>query len=227
LEETSHSTYYPILIQLEKMRCAVIGGGCIAERKIRGLLEAGAQVHVVSKGFTTQIEQWIAGHRITGSLRTYQSEDLAGAQLVFAATDSEEVNERVASDAHALGILVNVASSSRSSNFVNASTLRRGKLIISVSTSGASPEVAKRIISKIDEQYGEAYEVYLDILAALRHLIQGRVSDAGMRRQLMQRMIRMNWIEQIEQGMFPPEDSDWMERWMNEQIAAIEDSMMQ
>jgi len=221
LDETSHSTYYPILIQLATMRCVVVGGGRIAERKIRGLLEAGAQVHVVSKGCTSQIDQWIAANRITGTLRAYQSEDLAGAHLVFAATDSEEVNERVASDAHALGMLVNVASASRSSNFVNASTLRRGKLIISVSTSGASPEVAKRIVSQIDEQYGKAYEIYLDILAELRHLIQGHVSDAGVRRQLMQRMIEMNWIEQIEQGMFPPADSDWMERWMNEQIAAI------
>ncbi|WP_193726708.1 precorrin-2 dehydrogenase/sirohydrochlorin ferrochelatase family protein [Paenibacillus guangzhouensis] len=223
MEETSHSTYYPILMQLESMRCVVIGGGRIAERKIRGLLEAGAKVHVVSKVYTSQIDQWIAGNRITGSLRTYQSEDLAGAQLVFAATDSEEVNERVASDAHGLGILVNVASSSRSSNFVNASTLRRGKLIISVSTSGASPEMAKRIVSKLDEQYGEAYEVYLDILAELRHVIQGHIPDAGVRRQLMQRMIGMNWIEQIEQGMFPPKDSGWMERWINEQMALIEE----
>jgi len=221
MEETSNAAYYPILLQVEHLRCIVIGGGRIAERKIRGLLEVGAQVHVISSDYTMQINQWITDGRITGSQRTYRQGDLDGARLVFAATDSADVNERVASDADALGILVNVASSSRSSSFVNASTMRRGKLIIAVSTSGASPEVAKHIVSEIDERYGDAYEIYLDILAELRHMIQDNVVDAGVRRQLMKQMLGMNWLEQIEQGVFPPMGSGWMEIWMKEQIAAI------
>jgi len=222
MEEASDAVFYPILLQMEHLRCIVIGGGRIAERKIRGLLEAGAKVHVVSSDYSPQIDQWIAEGRITDRNRTYQPGDLKGAQIVFAATDSKEVNERVSIDAHALGILVNVASSSRSSSFVNASTMRRGKLIISVSTSGASPEVAKRIVSEIDAQYGEAYEIYLDILADLRHMIQRSIPDAGVRIKLMKQMLEMNWLEQIEQGVFPPADSGWMEKWIKEQITVIE-----
>ncbi|WP_078497679.1 precorrin-2 dehydrogenase/sirohydrochlorin ferrochelatase family protein [Paenibacillus selenitireducens] len=222
--EGTNAPYYPVQLQLAGQRCMVIGGGQVAERKIRGLLEVQAQVIAISPFFTPQIEKWIEEAVIEGHRREYVYGDLtADTTLVFAATAKTEVNESIGLDARKLGLLVNVAHASELSNFVNPSTMRRGKLIVAVSTSGASPEVAKRITSELEEQYGDEYEVYLDVLHRLRLMVQERVLDASQRRQLMKRMLHTDWLDQIRRGTTTPWLTEaYLHAWIDEQMVAIE-----
>lgn len=217
------SPYYPVQLQLAGQRCIVIGGGQVAERKIYGLIEAQAQIIVISPFFTPQIEAWIQDAVIEAHRREYECGDLtADTTLVFAATANTEVNETIAFDARKLGLLVNVAHASELSNFVNPSTMRRGKLVVAVSTSGASPEVAKRITAELEEQYGEEYEVYLDVLHRLRLMVQTRVLDASQRRQIMKRMLQTDWLDQIRRETSTPCFTDaYLQAWIDEQMAAV------
>lgn len=214
--------YYPVMLNLLGQRCVVVGGGRVAERKISGLLAAQANVVVVSPRVTARIVQWMDEGVMSGVLREYAPGDLAGAFLVFAATDDGRLNERVVADARQLGIAVNAASSPAVSTFVNPSTIRRGKLVLAVSTSGASPELAKKIGEQLEAQYGDEYEVYLDFLHQFRLVVQARVPEAALRHRMMERMLRADWLGQMRQGTFRPWSEAAMVRWIEQQWAENE-----
>ena len=112
----------------------VIGGGAVAERKVEGLLGAGAAVTVVSPTLTSRLTAWAREGRIVHREREYRSEDLAGAQLAFVATEDGRVNEAVAHDARAAGVWVNAADDPAHCDFILLSVLRRGHLVVAVTT---------------------------------------------------------------------------------------------
>lgn len=122
------------------------GAGKVALRKVRGLLEAGARVKVVSpegvEEFAALPVEWVR--------RRYESGDLEGARLAFAATNHREVNQRVKEDAERLGIWVNVADAEEECGFLVPARVRRGDLQVAVSTSGRDPRMAVRLRKKIE-----------------------------------------------------------------------------
>ncbi len=122
----------------------------MATRKVGKLLQAGAEVVVVSSGVRPELAE--TGVEIHD--RTYEYGDLEGANLAFTATDSREVNAAVAGEAKERGIPINVADRPSEGDFAVPSTLRRGGLQVAVSTGGASPTLARRIRSELEESFG-------------------------------------------------------------------------
>jgi len=122
----------------------------VATRKVGKLLEAGAEVVVVSPEIRPELEVMDVEIRH----RSYTYGDLEGANLAFAATNSREVNAAVAREAKELGIPVNVADRPSEGDFAVPSTLRRGALQLAVSTGGASPTLARRIRTELEEVFG-------------------------------------------------------------------------
>ncbi len=131
-------------------RCVVVGGGAVANRKARKLLQARAEVVVISPEVQPEIES-MASEVLN---RRYEQGDLEGAFLAFAATDSREVNSVVAREARERNIPVNVADKPLEGDFALPSTLRRGGLQVAVSTGGASPTLAQRIRWELEELFG-------------------------------------------------------------------------
>ncbi len=124
----------------------VVGGGEVANRKARKLLQARAKVVVISPNVKPELASMAAEVR----RRPYREGDLEGAFLAFAATDSREVNAAVAGEARERGIPVNVADKPSEGDFALPSTLRRGQLQVAVSTGGASPTLAQRIRRELE-----------------------------------------------------------------------------
>lgn len=181
---------YPISLRLYGKPCCVIGGGKVAERKVEGLLAAGAEIRVISPQLTARLRELHADRRIAVELRAYRAGDLAQAALVFAATDDEDVNRAVCREAESRGLWVNDAMSPERSTFHVPAVLRRGSLQIGVSTSGAGPMLASRIRDELAEAYGDVYETYLDLLGDLRLHLQ----RIGMPER-EKRMLYKRWIE--------------------------------
>ena len=195
------SAYYPIMMDLRSALCVLIGGGKVAQRKIAALLEAGADVLVISPSVHPQIAEWNQHGRIRVNLRQYTGAgDLIGARLVFATTDTDEVNLAVCRDAKQLGIPVNDASVPDRGSFTVPASMRRGKLHLAVSTSGASPQLARMIRDELSDQYGLEYEQYVDLLAELRQLVMSRVLDAAIRNEIFQKAVRFDILEMIRAG---------------------------
>jgi len=147
----------------------VIGGGAVAERKVEGLLGGGAAVTVVSPTLTPRLTAWVREGRIAHREREYRPADLVGAQLAFVATEDGRVNELVAQDARAAGVWVNAADDPARCDFILPAVLRRGHLVVAVTTGGASPALARAIREELEAYFTEDYAVLAAIVAETRH----------------------------------------------------------
>lgn len=146
----SAGTVYPVVLtRVAGTPVVVIGGGKVAERKVRGLLEVGARVRVVSPEATETIRQWAAEGHLTWEARPYRMGDLLGARLAFAATNRREVNAHVAREAAELGVLCNVADAPEEGDFHLPAVYRGKDVVVAVSTAGADPARARDLRDRI------------------------------------------------------------------------------
>lgn len=192
--------YYPMVVDLAGRRCLVVGGGQVAERKVRALVEAGAEVVVVSPALSPGLEGLKRGGRIVHRVRSYQPGDVAGSFLVFGATDDREVNGRLADEANAAGVLANLADSPTLSTFLVPAALTRGNLVIAISTGGDSPALARKIKEDLESVFGEEYAGLLKVLEQVRERAKREVADPERRRALFERAVESDLLERIRAG---------------------------
>lgn len=147
---TTELKVYPIyLTQLANGLAVVVGGGRVAERKINGVLAAGGRVRLISPQATPQLQTWAAAGQIEWMTRNYQAGDLAGAFLVFAATNQRQTNAQIAIDAAELGILCNVVDAPAEGNFHVPAVHRQAGFTIAVGSGGQSPKRSKQLRDQI------------------------------------------------------------------------------
>jgi len=151
----------------------VVGGGEVAWRKIQSLLACQAEVVVVAPCAHPEIVRLAEEGRITWHRRTYQPEDLAGSRLVFALCDEAKVNEEISREADRRGIFANVAQGVSSSFFLPA-VFRKGDLLISVSTSGKSPFLARKLRDWLASIIPQDIEELLLALSTVRTAWKGK-----------------------------------------------------
>ena len=182
--------YYPIYLDLQNKKCVVVGGGEVAQRKVLLLLQCGAQVVVVSPEATEKLTELARDSQITWYAREFEPDDLNGAFLVYAATDKPTVNSYVSTSAHDYGIsLVNVVDTPAECTFITPSIVARSDLIISISTSGKSPALAKKIRQQLEKQYGPEYADFLDILGEVRKVAMDIIPTQKQRQQIFEKLI--------------------------------------
>lgn len=208
------SHYMPVMLDLRGQRVIVIGGGAVAERKVLALLDAEAAVVVVSPSLSAALSTIAEAGGLNWLNRSYVPGDLRGAFLVYAASSNDAVNEQVAAEARSLGLPVNVASRAEAGNFITPGVLRRGRLTVAVSTSGAGPSAAVRITEQLSEVLGEEYEPYLDFLHQLRTEIKRREPSAEVRGRLLRRLSRLDVLNEMRQGTFIEWTPQDVEAWI-------------
>jgi len=168
--------YLPILVDLEGRPCLVVGGGDVAARKVEMLLDVGARPRVVAIRIGERLEEIAAAQpAVTLERRAYRASDLAGMALAFAATDDPSLQEEIARQARAAGIWLNAVDEPERCSFVMPAVLDRSPLVVAVSTSGASPALARRIRDDVAALLGPEYDAAVAHLAHLRaRFVAGR-----------------------------------------------------
>jgi precorrin-2 dehydrogenase/sirohydrochlorin ferrochelatase len=194
-----HYVYYPVFLNLKGKRVVVIGGGKVAERKIRALLKAGAEITVVSPAITEQIEREKQKGGIKHIPRQYKKGDSNRAFLVIAATDSLEINKKVSENA---SCLVNVVDSPSLCNFIVPSVIKRGPLTIAVSTSGISPALSKSIRKELEKLYGTEFVRYLKLLGKIRGKAMKEIKDKKRRTEFLNNLASEEVISMLRQKGF-------------------------
>ncbi len=196
----------PLALHGERITAVVIGGGVVGTRKALALLEAGAQVHVVSTNLTPELEAAERERALTIVRESYSARHLGRATLVIAATDSREVNAQIAVDAHSAGKLVNITDHPDEGNFHTMATHRSGEVVIAVS-SGGVPGAAARIRDAIAERFDGRYERAVSALRVLR----SRMLASGDRewRDAAPKLIGDDFCSSVEDGTF----ADRMDTW--------------
>ncbi len=160
--------YYPMFLDLREKKCVVVGGGRVALRKVRMLLEFGGDVRVVSPECGPEIEELAASGKVSVERREYRAGDLQGATIAVAATGEDTVNGRVAEESRRLGVLVNVVDVPELSDFIVPSYLRRGDVTIAISTAGRSPALARKLRTRLEKQFGAEYASLARLLNEVR-----------------------------------------------------------
>lgn len=192
--------YYPIMLDVEGKACCVVGGGRVAERKTRGLLQAGASVTVISPACTPELDKLAAAGDVRAIRRPYSPgmAEVRSAKLLFAATDNAAVNALVREEGRELGIWVNGADDLDHGDFILPATVRRGRLTVAVSTAGASPGLSRLVRTDIGrwlEQDG--YAPYVELLHELRLLLQQLVADSGERQAMFRAMLQWELLPRL------------------------------
>lgn len=178
------------MLDLRERLVVVVGAGAVAERKINSLLQAGARVRVVALDAKRQLDG------VELLLEPYAPHHLGGAALAFAAA-TPEVNARVVADARARGILVNSADDPESGDFSVPATVRRGELLIAVSTGGAAPVVAKLVRERLEAEFDDAWGDWLAILAEVRVQVLAEIGAPDARRDLFERLADPSWLARV------------------------------
>ncbi len=166
--------YFPIYLDIARRSCVVVGGGEVALRKVQALLDCQAAVTVVSPAFCDGLAELARKGVITPVLRKYKAGDLQGATLAIAATDERETNLQVSRESKERGLPVNVVDEPESSDFIVPSSFQRGDITISVSTSGRSPALARKIRSRLEAEFGREYAVLVRLVSDVRLEIKRR-----------------------------------------------------
>jgi siroheme synthase-like protein len=168
------SPYYPILLNIQGKKCLIVGGGEVALRKAQMLVEHGATVEVVSPTFCPELNQLVKDGTIQAIHRDYETADLNDVFLAVAATDDIKTNEKVATEARKIGILVNVVDKPDISDFIVPSYFRRGDIIVAVSTSGRSPALARKIRGELERDFKAEYAQLAVIASEVRNELKQR-----------------------------------------------------
>ncbi len=192
--------FYPVYLDLRGRSCLIIGGGAVAERKALALLEAGADVTIISPILSSKLQDLSATGKIAHRQKKFDEKDLSDEFLVIAAASSPEVNIRAARACKKRQVLVNVAVPPEESTFIVPSVVERGDLLIAVSTSGISPGLSKKIRRELETLYGPEYKLFLEKLAAIRQLVMTKIEDEQHRRRIFQALIDSDVIELLRQG---------------------------
>ncbi len=181
--------YYPIFLRVAGRQCLVVGGGKVAEQKVKSLVHAGARVTVLSPDLTPALAAFAATRQISHHARVYVTGDLRGFFLAYAATTDEELQRTLAAEAAQAGVLLNVVDQPQLCDFIMPAVLERGDLVIATSTSGASPTMAKRIRSELASTFGSEYDLALQLLRRLREQLAAQSCPPPDRRRILTALV--------------------------------------
>jgi precorrin-2 dehydrogenase/sirohydrochlorin ferrochelatase len=174
--------YYPAFLNLRDKKAVVVGGGKVAERKVRPLINAGASVKVISPDITDNLEKLKKKGLLEHVRRNYRKGDLKDAFIVIAGTSSTEVNTKIAQEARHL---VNVIDNPSEGNFIVPSIVKRGPLTFAISTEGASPAVSKAIRKEIEGLYGKEIALYLRFVEQVRKKAMKKIMNNKKREKFL------------------------------------------
>jgi precorrin-2 dehydrogenase/sirohydrochlorin ferrochelatase len=191
---------YPIcLVNLSEQRTVVIGGGQVALRKVRGLLEAGASITLISRNVIPELKELAQTGLLKLIPRDYQRGDLQDTNLVIAATDDPQVNHAIWEEAQQVGCLINVVDDPAHCNFILPAVVQRGDFSIAISTGGASPMLARRTRERLEAEYGSEMAEYTALLGEIRPTLLDRFPSEESRRNAAMQLIDSNLMDVLKE----------------------------
>jgi precorrin-2 dehydrogenase/sirohydrochlorin ferrochelatase len=194
--------YYPVFLDITSQKCVLVGGGEVALRKAARLVACGAQTIVVSPHLCPGLAEMKARRLVEHWEGPYDPSCLTAAFMVIGATDREEVNEKIARDARERGLLVNIVDRAQAGNFILPSLMKRGELVLAVSTGGYSPALARKMREDLERALGPEYGILADALGAMRPLITAAGPSSRDNREVFTRLVNSSLLGHIR-------DRDW------------------
>jgi len=192
--------YYPIHLDIQNRSCLVVGGGGVGTRKVMALLKCGARVTVVSPVISERLQNFAETAPLTLKPRPYRTADIEGVFLVIGATDDEALNRQISRDAENRNILCNIADRPEVCNFILPSIVQRKDLVITISTSGQSPALAKKMRKTLEGQLGDEYGELLQLMGAIRKKLLRQAHEPEAHKPLFEQLINSDLSAMIRES---------------------------
>ncbi len=192
--------YVPVFLRVGDLECLVVGGGTVALRKIKGLVEAGVSVRVVSPEVNRGIYLLGSQGRLDIERRRFEERDLDGVKLVIAATDDPSVNQRISREARLRGVVCNVVDQPDLSDAIMPSVIRRGRLQIAISTGGGTPAMARWMRVRLSRIVGKEYGLAAGILSVLRKKVLAEKGSGRDARAVSYELLNSGLIRACRRG---------------------------
>ena len=199
--------YYPVFLDLKKRKCLVVGGGRVGLRKALMLHRCGGDVHVISPEFCEGFHRENACE-IQRIKRAYAPGDMAGCFMVFAATPNDGINKDIILEAKQRNILCNSADDPGSADFILPAVVNRGDLICALSTSGASPALAKKLKKDLENLFGPEYEIFLTLMGRIRKRLLDEGHDPDAHKKIFSTLVQKRIPEKISKGEIEAIDAE-------------------
>jgi len=195
---------YPINLNIENSLCLVVGGGAVAFRKIRGLLQVDAKVRVISPELIPDLRLLADNGTVEWFERPFVEGDLDAVSLVFAATNNRKVQLLVKEEARKNRVLLNSADAPVESDFHVPAHFRRGPMIVTVSTGGGSPALAKKIRKQLENEIVPEYQGVVELMGMIREgvislnddqAVSGEIFRSLLEGDLVEYVLEENWFD--------------------------------
>jgi len=160
--------YFPAFIKLDNMKILIVGGGYIASEKLEHMLDFTKDISIIAPKLSTHMKEMIEQNKLDYKQRIYEQNDIDGFGIVIVAVDDIEVQKSIYNEAREKGILCNSVDSVDYCDFIFPSYIKNGDLTIAVSTSGASPAVAKHLRKFLERIIPNSISEFLQEMKTLR-----------------------------------------------------------
>ncbi len=176
--------YFPFFHELDNKIITIIGGGNVALEKVERLSGLGAKITVIAPEIKKEISE---NPEVICIIKTYAPEDLSGADFVISATGIPDIDDEVFELCRKDKIPVNVVDRKDKCDFIFPSVIRKDKLVIGVSSSGASPQIAVTLRKQIEDLIPDNIEDILDFLEDLRPAVKAEIDDPVLRHRILKK----------------------------------------
>jgi uroporphyrin-III C-methyltransferase / precorrin-2 dehydrogenase / sirohydrochlorin ferrochelatase len=197
----------PIFLDIRNQPCLVVGGGTVAARKVASLSRAGAQIHLVAQTLTPELQAQATAGDLIYRARNFKDKDINGMRLIIAATSDHITNQRIARMAKATGIPVNVVDQPEDCTFLLPSVIDRSPVVVAVSTTKASPVLARLLRTRLESLIPAGYGRLADLCARYRDAVKARFADERDRRRFWDRVLVGGVADRVFSGHLEEADA--------------------
>lgn len=192
--------FYPVNLNLKAKKVLIVGGGRVGLRKFKRLLKAEAEITVISLKFDSGFKAYLDNNSEQFKLikRKFKEDDLKGMFLVFAATDNQKLNERIALLARGKKILINLIDNSQLSDFTVPAAVNKGELLLTASTGSNLPALSKNIKEKLGRNFGVEYQILLKLMKKRRVQIIAEIDEIDKRKEIFKELASDQFLERIK-----------------------------
>jgi precorrin-2 dehydrogenase/sirohydrochlorin ferrochelatase len=193
--------FYPLFLDLQGRPVLVVGGGAVAERKVESLLAAGAAVNLTAPDVTDALANLADSGTIRLQHRKFVEADLDGMVLVISATDDRAAQEQIAAAARARNIPINTVDQPDLCDFIVPAIVRKGDVVLAISTSGRSPALAAALRARLESVITEDVARAARILGEVRNEVHSRFGDPDRRKQIFEGIVAsgiLDWIGECD-----------------------------
>ncbi len=205
--------YLPLFAKLTNRPVLLVGGGDIALRKARLLMDAGAHLTVVAPSLHEELAELLVDHDYIPS--RFHAAQLTHHMLVVAATDDENVNAEVAEAANAKNVWVNVVDDPARSSFIFPSIIDRSPIVVAVSSAGKAPVLVRMLRERLEALLPKHLGALATLSGEWRHKIKHKLGDIAARRRFWEKAFASPQLA----NLLETEQTNTAEQWMEQQLA--------